>query len=235
MSRSRACRTNARQGTRVVDGSCNSYRRQPCRLRIATRQPRPRPMHDPIPSIGRSPLEHATARSPARNRQIMPRRPAGRRGARHPAAYAGRLRRMVAARLAGRWHAAVPCLLAAQATTRRRRWPPSGRDKLATDGRAAAREKFFLETLVSLSLSLSLSLGAIWRCFAAKEDSRGRTGSACLLRRAGVRVTPPRTQAMGPASTQRAHRRQARRILCERRRLGPYCGAAARCQQQWQR
>ncbi|PVH61725.1 hypothetical protein PAHAL_3G104200 [Panicum hallii] len=130
---------------------------------------------------------------------------------------------MVAARLAGRWHAAVPCLLAAQATTRRRRWPPSGRDKLATDGRAAAREKFFLETLVSLSLSLSLSLGAIWRCFAAKEDSRGRTGSACLLRRAGVRVTPPRTQAMGPASTQRAHRRQARRILCERRRLGPYC------------
>ena len=43
------------------------------------------------------------------------------------------------------------------------------------------------------------------------------------LRRAGVRVTPPRTQAVGPASTQRARRRQARRILCERRRLAPYC------------
>ncbi|RCV15330.1 hypothetical protein SETIT_3G049300v2 [Setaria italica] len=100
-------------------------------------------------------------------------------------------------------------LLAAQATTRRRRGPPSGRAE--RDKRTSCRRR---KNKIGRPRS-----GDASQQRKTPVDGRDR---ACSLRRAGVRVTPHPTETVGPATTPRAHRRQARRILCERRRPAPY-------------
>ena len=130
-------RTKAHHVQRHQRSHRNAMRLSPLELEHARRQS-PRP-----------PAQHATGKScPAG-------RPAGRLGARHPAANAGRLRRMVAARLAGRWHCRRGALLlAAQAT---RPVAVAGRHLDATNWRLTPglqqereSEKKNLETLLSL-------------------------------------------------------------------------------------